>query len=354
MHATNLPLKISLLIVAMALGGPARAGRPVPETRANLPLTPAALQIAIDRYAPILTLHLWERYQPTCVESYLKVTEPFTYRDRDNGSTMHGLRLKGSDAEKEAAKAGDPAHAEAYVNVKINQQTTDIQYWFLYAYNGPGTAYIEKRKFNGGWEPIDKGSSARHAGDGDHELAGMGVHEGDWEHLTVTIDNKSGEVRKNGIYAASHDAGERHDMLPGATTRIQAYASRNGHATYLKPGREFNVEKRLEVIGFKLLNDTSVAGGRKIDYRGHCKLIGLHGEGASALAAAMAFKEPEYIAAHPGRWGRYKIERGPLAEVPGLGSLIKEILQKAGVYDELTFEAGPEPPWSKGTWTGGE
>ena len=353
MYSTNLLVKWTLLGAAMVLGGPSQASWPTAKSQALSELTPKTLESAIDRYAPILVLHFWEKYKPTRVESFLKVTEPFLYKDRDTGKTLRGLRLKGSETEKDAARAGDPEHAETYVNVKVGTATTDIQYWFLYAYNGPGMAYIEEENIiTKQWNAIDKGSSSKHLAAGDHELKGMGAHEGDWEHLTVTIDNRSGKLTNEGIYTAASDSGQKHELPGGAHSRVQVYASRNGHGTYLKPGRAFSVQERIGPFGFNLLHDTGVPGGKAIDFRGRCVLIGL--QGAPALATALSFKEPKFIELYPGRWGRYELARSPLAVVPGLGYLVKKILEKAGLWDEMTLEAGPEPPWSKGSWTGAE
>ena len=345
MNLTRILLKTSVLLAALSLAHPLQAGPAVPQ------IAKGTLLAAVERYAPILVLHQYEKYLPTCVESYLKVTEPFTYKDRDDKKQYKGLRLKttGSDSERDQRRAGDPANAKVYVNVRVGAQTTDIQYWFLYAYNGPGTVYLKQLKW-GRFGPMGDGQPEKHLDKGDYELTGMGIHEGDWEHIMVTIDNRTGLASK-GIYMASHDSGQYFALPAEKEARVQVYASRNGHATSMIKDRDYNKTVKAGPIELRLLNDTTLPG-MAIDYRKRCELIGIHGD--QALTTEMNFKEPRYVAEYPGRWGRVQEKAGPCADVPGLGKGLQALLEKIGVWDELTFEAGPQPPWSKGSWTGGE
>ena len=308
----------------------------------------AVLAKAIRAYAPVLVLHKDEKYLPTCVESLIKVTQPFYYQDRDDKRFRNGLKLIQQDGPNPnlAVRRGDPDHAKAYVNVKVGGQTTDLQFWFLYAFNGPGTAYLKKLGFLGRYEKI-----------GDYELGQMGIHEGDWEHITVRIDNRTGmTVAKDALYMAAHDSGGWIDFKGASATikgetRLRVFASKNGHATYPTPERHYHATSKFGVVEFRLLNDCE-APGLSVDYRDRCEIMGIQGD--PALVEAMGFKQQAWIAAYPGRWGRVMEKPHPYASVPVLGQISGAILKTAGALDELTFEAGPYPPWAKGSWTGPE
>jgi hypothetical protein len=43
-----------------------------------------------------------------------------------------------------------------------------------------------------------------------------------------------------------------------------------------------------------------------------------------------------------------------MADLPVLGKISEKILRAAGAYNEMTFEAGPYPPWSKSSFDGDE
>jgi hypothetical protein len=302
------------------------------------------LEKAIQTYAPVLAPHKDEKYRPTCVESYLGVTEGFDYVDRDDKKTYRGLRLKGSDPN---LRAGDPAKAKVYVNVKVGDKTTDLQYWFLYAYNGPGTAYLKKLALNMRYEAI-----------GDYELGEMGIHEGDWEHITVRIDNKTGKATPtDSLYMAAHDSGGSSDVEKAMVDcngqrRLKVYASKNGHATYLEPERHYNATVKAGLVEFRLLNDAAAPDSNPIDYRGRCEVIGIQGD--PVLRGIWGFTPQPWIATYPGRWGKVMEKPHPYATVPVMGTLSEKILKAVGAFDELTFEAGPQPPWAKGSWTGPE
>lgn len=337
-----------LALGAMLLVGPCGRAQTV-ETRgravavAGPKIAADVLKKAIDAYVPVMYLHKDEKYLPTSAEKYLDVTEPFSYVDRDSGKTYVGLRLKGQPNPEDRLKRGAPTQAKTYVNVKVGEKTTDIQYWFLYAYNGPGTAYIKGLDWDLRFKAI-----------GDYELGEMGVHEGDWEHLTVRIDNRTGQaLSPEGLFLSEHGSGNWGD--PAKTmvdykgaSRVRIYASRNGHALYFESGRSYNVTVKAGPVEFRLLNDTEKVG-IPIDYKGKWQLIGVQND--EPLKQALGFEEPAWVSAYPGRWGRIMEKPHPYADVAVVGRITEKLLKAAGAYDELTFEAGPYPPWSKGIFT---
>jgi hypothetical protein len=329
-------------------------------------ITEALVRAAIDAYAPILVCHRHERYLPTCVESYLQITEPFTYVDRDTHKTYVGLRHRQAETDPsrqlDIVRGGDPAHAKAYVNVKVATTTTDLQFWFLYAYNGPATAYLKRLNAHLRYEPLGKGDDGLDPGD--YELGDLGVHEGDWEHCTITIDNQTGKAivgdNKTGLFLASHGVGQHHDVaksmvsIDGAS-RIRVYASKNGHSSNLHPERSYHVTVKVGVVEFRLVNDTTLPG-ESVDFKDRCEIIGIQGcpELKASWNGGKGFSEPAYVAAFPGRWGRVREKPHPYTDVLAINHISAALLKAVGAYDELTFEAGPYPPWSKSSWTGPE
>jgi len=299
---------------------------------------------AIEEYAPILVLHRDERYLPTRVDEYLKLTEPYPCQDAKGERLVTGLRfqtrLKAGTGAADPPRGGAPAQAMAYVNVKVGAASTDLQYWFLYAYNGPSTAYLKTL----GWD-------GRYVSRGDHDLGDNGAHEGDWEHLTVTISNATGKA-VGGVYMGAHGQGGAWPLPAGG--RVRAFASRNGHACYPAADRYYRAEWKLGLFEFRLVDDTS-APGLLVDFRHRTELVGIQGDAELAGQwQGAGFRPPPYVTAYGGRWGRVDIRPHPLASIPLVGSVVGFVLDQTGLLDELTVEAGPFPPWSKDSWQGPE
>lgn len=335
-------LPATLLLAVLPLAAPAIM---------PVPLGEATLKSAIQAYAPILVCQEGEAYLPTCVESYLEITEPYLQVEKGSGLALTGLRHRQGPGigpgERAWMRRGDPERAKAYVNVRVGAATTELQYWFLYAYNGPGSVYLKRL----GW-------NLRYAPAGDYELGEVGVHEGDWEHITVTIDNRTG--RATGcLYLAAHRSGEyvelsRCQVPVGGELRLQVHASRNGHASYPEAERYYQVTVKAGLLEFRLLNDAS-APGLALDFRNRWEFIGLQGDPALKAAwEGRGWVEPAFEKRYPGRWGRVLEKPYPFQGVVILGGLFESFLRALGAFDELTEEAGPYPPWSKGSWTVGE
>ena len=191
------------------------------------------------------------------------------------------------------------------------------------------------------------------------EVGLLGVHEADWEHIMVRISNRDGMALPKGLYMAAHGDGHWYAIASvsqqvGGRPRLRVYASRNGHATFADEGRNPHVTVKLghdkaSLMEFRLINDTQ-RPGEAVDYQGRCELFGVQDP---ALAKALNFTPPAWETI-TGRWGRVVHKRLPVPNLPGFETFFGWLAKQAGVYDELTFEAGPYPPWSKGSWTGPE
>jgi hypothetical protein len=340
------------------------------------PISAKALKKAITAYCPVLILHKDEQYKPTSVEAFLQVAKDSSYFDKDAGKTRPGLELR--DHDRDDYRKGNTQAAKVYVNVKEGPDSTDIQYWFFYAFNGPGTA------------EVDLGFGAETFVTGD-----AGIHEADWEHVTVRVDNETGEAIPEGaLYRSVHSEGNwgdlplkkdyfgknvkdvlLADMSMIGKPRLVIYASKNGHAAFLTPGKDYN-EKRPIIGGmgyFGLLNDCSEPGEMvdflkaAKDYRNQFildskkarqvswEIIGLHkpdGTDHTELAKDLGWKKQDWQTKYPGRWGRVLEKPVPLSDIPIIGKYLKDYVAKGlkavGALEELTYEAGPRAPWDKG------
>jgi hypothetical protein len=134
-----------------------------------------------------------------------------------------GVRLEGQGA----VSAGEPSLATSYVHVIRNKTpgtlefgTTDLEFWFFYPYNGPGTVRSDIKVFGVSYHP-------------QKELDPLGTHIPDWENVTLRIDNSSGQVVQ--ITGSAH--GDVRDLaLPAGIAYDGAhpivYSSRNGHSLW--------------------------------------------------------------------------------------------------------------------------
>jgi hypothetical protein len=134
-----------------------------------------------------------------------------------------GARLEGQGA----VSAGMPSLATSYVHVIRNKTpgtqefgTTDLEFWFFYPYNGPGTVRSDTEAFGVSYHP-------------QKELDPLGTHIPDWENVTLRIDNASGQIVQ--ITGSAH--GDVRDLaLPAGIAYDGAhpivYSSRNGHSLW--------------------------------------------------------------------------------------------------------------------------
>lgn len=357
-------------------------------------IDPKVLQEAIWANAPILVPHGDELYQVTSVDKFLEVAEPYGYQE--GGKGYRGLRLKGAPvpglmgifSKDTRAKGGDPKNARVYINVKVGKDTTDLQYWFLYAFNGPGTIYFAPgNALPKALSPFATLNQFKKTyGSKTYPLQELGIHEGDWEHLTVRIKNSDGSrVKDKAVFMSAHGDGGwssedkvLHNGLKDEPGRIWAFYSKNGHALFTTPDVHLYSQFKSPITGlaiFALVNDTSFLGGKAItvDFRsplpggksGNKAIAGINGDpdlmktsrlqifgiqGDPDLAKALGFTPPAWITKYPDRWGRYVEKPHPMQDIKGLGPLMKQALDKLGLLTEMTLEAGPQPPWKKGVW----
>ena len=191
------------------------------------------IQETLERFAPQVRFHPRERYFPSSVSWYLARTEmrldvdggsDFTTvaagfvsptiipAQQVRGTSSGGAQpspffLQIADEHEAAARRGDLDSAECYAHLRRRRLSGgwDIQYWFFYPYSGP---------LMGG--PVG------------------GAHEGDWEHITVRLDDDLRTVEK--VYYAAHNSEGKWSNPSVIRFHKVVYSARHGHASYPRPG----------------------------------------------------------------------------------------------------------------------
>ncbi|MBO9558688.1 MAG: Vps62-related protein [Caulobacter sp.] len=326
-------------------------------------LTADELKQAIQTYAPILHLHPRELYKMCSVEAFLqhaKLHDSKTGTDINHPSASQLPTGPKEDGRywlilEDAFKGGDMSTAKAYVHAywKPGLSYTDLQFWFFYAYNGPGTAHINGLVFD----------TIVHSGDPD--LSPMGEHYGDWECCMVRIDNQ--EKTLIGAWLSQHSSGQMfgfNDLSQFQRTnkQINVYSSRNGHAVYAGVGSNYSEHRKYPSSGipagleFFLRNDTA-DGGDSLDCAQKYEII---------AADWLGVTEPPWVN-YPYRWGpegaTTHLNPSTVADIlyaalGWLGTVVAgPIVQVVAGYILSIFVTddvnGPEGPKTKSTWTGG-
>jgi hypothetical protein len=316
-------------------------------------LAKADLLAAIARYAPVVRFHPQEQYLPSSVEWFLdrawlcdqyggkaqaSVANLPATPPADGNDHHYWLELKDN-----ASRGGNMPSAVAYVHAKPAAVAgfTDIAFWFFYPFNGPGAAHVFPFQ---DYLAFDK----------------FGEHTGDWENVVLRVDNNSKAL--TGVYLSQHNSGEWITDLNAFTKqngRIVVYASRNGHASYSRPGANPTEEKNLsapwpfpgDIFDFYLINDCA-DGGQSLDCAAHYQLVS-----ADYLGAEKP-DEP--------RWLNFFYRWGPHITYPA--GTIDQFVRSLGVAawlisplmtwlldklpSEVKEEDGPTGPKTKGSWLG--
>ncbi len=331
------------------------------------PPTLQELDAIIQKFGPKVHFHSEEKYVMASVEWFLKRAQLITKvsgsktqatmvnlpQGAENG-TKFQLVLTGRSTSL-LSRLGDLSTAKAYVHAKSLPFSTDLQFWFFYAYNGPGTARFKSLAFD----------TTVHAGN--PSMAPLGEHEGDWEHVTIRIGNSNRQIEK--VYFSQHSGGVW--VLPQHLERdgnkIIVYSSKNGHASYPNPGGHYTEHRKYAkayTLGFGLefwlRNDCNK--GRSIDCSEKYELVSADNFGTWKTA------EPKWLYFY-GRWGkstsqvtlsRHSIQ-GIIEAVAGpiMGSALSSLMvTDIATHIAATYQKedqdGPVAPIGKDCWNGSE
>lgn len=238
---------------------------PPPAVTTAKPLTLDQLHKLIGQYGPILHLHPDEAYVNTSIEDFLHhctlVDKKAKTRVKDPGPDS--LPQKGSDDQyylefDPEGRRGDFSTAKAYVRAfwQPGMPSTDIQFWFFNAFNGPGTIHIDGLVMD----------TIRHRGD--VPVKPLGAHVGDWEMAMLRFDNITTNLIE--IWLSQHAKGQffSGDQIDHSFTfqgtQPKIYAALNSHANFSRPGSNPSEYKKIggipAGIDFFVRNDTSDSG----------------------------------------------------------------------------------------------
>ncbi|GLJ48910.1 hypothetical protein SUGI_1031690 [Cryptomeria japonica] len=190
----------------------------------------------IGKYGPTVFFHPKETYLPSSVPWFFEngallykkgsfTPDPIA-EDGSNlpqGGSADGeywIDLPSNSAKAKIVRRGDLESAEAYVHVKsaLGGTFTDIVMWVFYPFNGPGTLAF----FGLVFIPLGR----------------IGEHIGDWEHVTLRVNNFTGELWA--IYFSQHSGGqwiEAGDLeyVEGSKKAV-VYSAKSGHANFPRAG----------------------------------------------------------------------------------------------------------------------
>lgn len=290
----------------------------------------------LQNYGPVIYFHPKEKYFPSSVSWFFKNGAVLQKKDaatsyviaEDGSNLPQGGNNDGEywiDIPKSAKTAkvllrGDLQTAEAYIHVKVvlGGMFTDIAAWLFYPFNGPGSLVV----FGSLFIP----------------LGTIGQHVGDWEHITLRINNFNGALDQ--VYLSQHSGGSwikawELEYIEGSN-RFVVYSSRNGHANFARAGVVLQGSKTL---GVGIANSTA-----RSDYSLDCskryKIVSAEYMN-SIEGGSERVLEPAWLN-YARKWGP-KISYGWSVLVGCLS-----------LPSELSGENGPTGPKWKSSWYGDE
>jgi Vacuolar protein sorting-associated protein 62 len=270
---------------------------PTALSTATKPLSITQLRELIGLYGPVLYLHPKDPYLNTSIEHFLRHSKLFnkkTGKEIDSPAP-DSLPQSGDDDQyslrlQSEGKRGDFASAKAYVRAfwQPGMPHTDIQFWFLSAYNGPGTLHV-----NG--LVLDSIVNS-----GDVNLEPLGEHVGDWETCMIRVDNTT--LKVIAIWLSQHSKGQfftgdsidRNFTFEASQPLI--YSTLNGHALFSREGSNPSEYRKIGGIplgvDFFIRNDTSKSNLR-LDCAKRYELVS---------ADWLQLPPPKWVT-YPFRWG---------------------------------------------------
>nr|XP_043611758.1 uncharacterized protein LOC122583418 [Erigeron canadensis] len=276
-----------------------------------------------------------------------------------NGSINDAfLDLPSDESKKNEVKKGYLASAMAYIHVKpaFGGTFTDLAIWIFYPFNGGG-------KFQLGPFTINLGK--------------IGEHVGDWEHITLRIDNFRGILKE--IYLSQHSKGKwvsaiEFEFING--TRPIVYASLHGHTHYNTPSYHLHSVVKIDSTDvqmlydeyFKLNKDSSkipIVNGEKFAGFGArddtAKSDNVMDVASSYNVVCVDYKafELKPWLKYTGRWGpkiTYGFAKFIKKEINNLPDKVKALAIKLlnKLPAELLGQEGPQGPKMRDNWLGDE
>lgn len=172
-------------------------------------LSPADVETIIAASGPTLVLHQFEDWMPISADRFVEA------------ATRTGDYLSVDDP---AIRHGNLSTAKAYVFAEyVCSQFTDLQFWFFYGYNGPTFVRIHLWVGSGVINLVD------HVQDADN--LNCGQHQGDWENITLRVDN-----RRKSVVAVGYTSHGDTEWYAAPAGRPRVYSALHMHGSYPFPG----------------------------------------------------------------------------------------------------------------------
>jgi hypothetical protein len=313
------------------------------------PLTKAEIEALISRYGPILRFHPDEKYLMCSIEWFLQHAHLHDSTNRNVIDHPSVAQLPTGPKEgrrywltlDDNAKGGSLPTAKAYVHAYApeGQGHTDLQFFFFYAYNGPGTLHL--------FTTISSGDAG---------VQPLGEHYGDWETCVLRVDNVTKKLI--GVWLSQHESGQwfdasKLDRFQRKGEQIIIYSSRNGHAVYSGTGPNPTYEGDYLAVSWYLRNDTA-DGGESLDCSTRYQLV-----------SGPSVNEPRWID-YPYRWGpedtHTEITQEQATEIVEVALGTLSFLVPTGLAGRVVAAIisvfrtedlnGPEGPKQKDSWRG--
>lgn len=227
--------------------------------------TEAELRQLADDLSPEIRLNPQEKYQPSSVEFFLNGAEIVRNGSRVAATSSNLRNSQVSDHMliiDEKVKYGSFETAKLYCHIMpVEGSTTliDFQYWVFYPYNGAGTLEVKSLL---GFNQVIRFDTGR------GDLSNLGAHEGDWERVTVRVDQSKNiidircSVHETAVWHRPRGEKHKHGFEVNAAGQPIVYSSRNGHPHFVRtgnlhqPGGGFDAY----VLSFQLINECEVGG----------------------------------------------------------------------------------------------
>ena len=328
----------------------------------------------VEQYGPLLFFHPWESYfldEPEYVLDHgVSLSWGVVYNEDDYGSfhveeqdamptstatllddvryVEENIKPYASDPSRfkywleieDGLKPGDLASGEALIRVlPVNWLFTEIQFWFFYPFNGPGRAEVCA------WSDCCT----------NYQMEEGGRHYGDWEHVSLFIDNMTQKLIT--VYMSRHDSGQWFRRCGGtwssglqfSGTHPIIYSAYYSHAHYPSAGkhiydRAWSYPWKVGELGgtasVDLFDLTDAGESFQTFQPGTYRVI-------SSALPGYAVTEPEWLE-FCGRWGQYERLSDEI-DLPLCGQTIP-----ITVYTYEKIESGPTGPKMKTAWTDGD
>ncbi len=203
---------------------------------------------------------------------------------------------------------GDLGNAKPVVHVRPRGPLTEIQFWYFYPFNGPGRLQIC-------WEHCEY-----------EQFGEAGRHWGDWEMVSLLVDNSSQSVVAVGLSHHGNVEWVQYPHLEKYTDGVRplVYAALNSHAHYRHAGEHY----------YAVVWHRGPIKATTYDLTGHGSLVMvgdyyLVSDDASASLGWLGF---------PYRWGQY------------IWNFDDVYFLSTNYFDEEEVNPGPSGPPTKPEW----